>query len=342
MENYGELNFYISIGSVTSIFLLFGLNTTVITYLAKGAEGIKYQANSMALISNILGFILLLVITNYSTSLLLIGLSFLSMTVAEILGRRLYKTYFLIILCERITQIGLAMILYFVIGLEGIILGYALGALFFSYKFFISLKRISLNINEVRQRFKFLMHSYALNISQTLTLHADKLLIGPVFGFTMLGLYQLGFQFLMLLSIVPSSLFQYLLPQYSGGNRNSNTIYIGLVVAALLVLISIVLMPIAISNLFPRYVEVVPTAQIMSIGIIPMTVNAILNSRLLAKEESRRVLISALVYSISLLGLFYFLGTTMGLKGLGISLVVSLSFQSLILIVFSKGSFRSL
>ncbi len=47
---------------------------------------------------------------------------------------------------------------------------------------------------------------------------ADKLIIAPIFGFTILGNYALGMQFYMMFLIIPSIIFQYIVPQDASGN----------------------------------------------------------------------------------------------------------------------------
>jgi O-antigen/teichoic acid export membrane protein len=335
-EDYGELNYYISVASVSSVISMLGLGTTVITYVAKGSKKIASQANFVVLLSNAIGAVVLMTITNYYTALLLVGISFFSMTISETLGMKLYKKYFLLLVAERATQIGLAIALYYAIGLQGVIIGYTLGALTFSYSFFRSLRNISFDVSELKSRFAFLLHNYAFNISETLALHADKLIIAPVFGFTVLGFYQLGFQFLMVLGVIPASLFYYLLPQFSSGNKKGNVIYVALILATLFASIAPIIIPVLIDMFFREYIGVILTAQIMSIGIVPMTINSILNSSLLAKGHSKNVLVGAIVYISSLLILFYLLGTLVGVVGLGISVVVSLSLQSLVLFLLSR------
>ena|SRR5215211_51349 len=335
-KDYGELNYYISVASVSSVISMLGLSTTVITYVAKGSKKIGSQANLAVLLSNAIGAVVLMTITNYYTSLLLVGMSFFSMTISETLGMKLYKKYFILLVAERATQIGLAIALYYAIGLQGVIIGYTLGALTFSYSFFRSLRNISFDISELKSRFTFILHNYAFNISDSLALHADKLIIAPVFGFTVLGFYQLGFQFLMVLSVIPASLFYYLLPQFSSGNKKRNVIYVALILATLFASIAPIIIPVLINMFFRGYIEVILTAQIMSIGIVPMTINSILNSSSLANGHSKNVLIGAIAYISSLLILFYLLGTLVGVVGLGVAVVVSLSLQSLVLFLMSR------
>ena len=336
VDDYGKLNYYISIASMLSIISLLGLNTTVITFLAKGAKRIEYQANLVVVLTNAVVAIVLLLITNLYTSLLLIGMSFFSMTIAEILGKQLHKHYLILVGLERGSQIGLALILYYLLGLQGIVLGYALGALIFSFRFFGSLKYSSFEIGEIRSKFTFTVHSYIFNISQSLTNNADKLIIGPLFGFATLGLYQLGFQFLLFLGIIPASLFQYLLPRFSKQSEPKMATYIGFIMAGISAIVLFFCIPSVLITFFPKYVEGITGSQIMTLGVIPMTANSILNSKLLGKEQSKYVLIGAAVYSSSFLGLSYFLGGLLGLTGLGVSLVISLLLQTLTLYVASK------
>ncbi len=192
-EDYGRLNYYIAIGSMLSVVSLLGLNTTVITFVAKGFEKIRHQANLVVLVSNSFVFILLIFMNYPPLSFLIIGLSFFTMSVAELLGGKLYKKYFFLLIAERASQVALSIGLYFVIGIDGIIIGYAIAALTFSYRFFKTFRNFSFAISELRPRFAFMTHSYSLTLSQALTLYADKLIIAPLFGFTVLGLYQLGF-----------------------------------------------------------------------------------------------------------------------------------------------------
>jgi O-antigen/teichoic acid export membrane protein len=335
-EYYGELNYYISVAAISSVISTLGLGTTVVTYVAKGSKKIGSQANVVVLLSNAIGAVVLMIITNYYISLLLFATSFFSMTMAETLGMKLYKKYFFLVVAEKATQIVLAIALYYAMGLQGIIVGYALAALIFSYSFFRSLRNISFGVSELKSRFTFTLHSYSLNISDSLALNADKLIIAPVFGFTVLGFYQLGFQFLLVLGVIPVSLFYYLLPQFSSGNNKRNVIFAALVLATLFASIAPITIPVLINMFFREYIDVIPTAQIMSVGIVPMTINSILNSSLLAKGHSKNVVIGAIVYISSLLSLFYSLGTLVGVVGLGISVVVSLSLQSLVLFLLSR------
>ena len=142
-EEYGNLNFLLSIATFASVLSMFGLRITVMTYLSKGEESIHKQANLLVLFSNCIIFIpLLIIIQSIPTAFLFLGISFFNMSLAEMLGRRRHKKFFLLMIGSRIVLVSVAIVLFFVMGIEGIILGYAIATLFFSYNFFKSLKNI--------------------------------------------------------------------------------------------------------------------------------------------------------------------------------------------------------
>ena len=66
------------------------------------------------------------------------------------------------------------------------------------------------------------MHVYSLTLTRKMSLYLDKLLIPELFGFSILGEYLLGFQILMLLSVIPSSTIQFLLPIKSSVKQEKN------------------------------------------------------------------------------------------------------------------------
>jgi O-antigen/teichoic acid export membrane protein len=93
-----------------------------------------------------------------------------------------------------------------------------------------------------------------------------------------------------------------------------------------------------IERFFPQYTQAIPVAQLMIFGIIPQTMNSLMNSRLLGKEKSKLVAIGSAAYVSSLLILLYILGSHFGLLGLGMTVIVSSSIQSAVLFIINKYS----
>ncbi|MGH9879579.1 MAG: lipopolysaccharide biosynthesis protein, partial [Nitrososphaerales archaeon] len=304
--------------------------------LAKGNEQIKYQANLLVLISNvaILPFSFLLT-QNLTVLVALLGLSFYTMSWAEILANKRYKKFSVTIISQRAVQVLLSILLFLIMGIEGIILGYAISTLIFAYNFFRSFGGFTATLKELKERKSFIMHSYASAISTSITNFADKLLVAPLFGFATLGLYQLSFQFFMFLSVIPISMFQFMLPQESTRVSNKKIIVVGPAIAAAFAVIFYFTIPRIVESFFPHFLESIGSAQIMVFGVIPMSVSAVLTSRLLGRETSKPVFIAATVYLSTLSLLIFFLGQRLGLIGLAIAVLTSLTLQSTALFAMS-------
>ena len=95
-------------------------------------------------------------------------------------------------------------------------------------------------------------------------------------------------------------------------------------------------MPLIIPITFPKFVESIDAIRIMSIGIIPATISLIIQSKLLAKEKSKFVLVSKIINVLTILIGFILLGPILGIVGLAIVFVLSSTFESLFLFIISK------
>jgi O-antigen/teichoic acid export membrane protein len=146
----------------------------------------------------------------------------------------------------------------------------------------------------------------------------------------------LGFQFLYFLTVIPVSLTQYLLTQEASGIQRKKVQKIGILLSIGLAVISYFTIGPVIEQLFPHFVEAIPASRIMAMAIIPMTATAIMNSRLLGTEKSAPVLLGSAVYIAALFILLFALGTAIGLLGLSVAFVVSVSVQSVILLILGR------
>jgi len=336
-ESYGQLNYFLASTFIFGTIALLGLNPLITTYIAKGNENVKYQSNIVALVSSVAFIVPLILLTGYlQLSVLLVGVAFFQMSMAELLGRKMYKEYTMILVGQRATQIALGISLYFLYGMDGIIFGYAISFLAFSYRYFFTVKGFRLSIYQIRTNFKFMIHSYAMELARTVSMFSDKLLIAPLFGFAMLGFYQLGAQFLLFLGMIPTIMYHYLLPQEASG-VHSKKIGIGaFAISSMLAIGFVAVVPWIITNFFPNFTDSIFPAQLMSIGIVPMTVTSILSSRFLGIERSRPVFIGAIIYVTIQYTTIIILGNMFGIVGLAMSLIIALTAQSLYLLVTNR------
>ncbi len=332
VESYGLVNYYIALASVFAALALMGLDATLITFMAKGERKIWYQANSLILLSGLITAGVLSVF-QWSAGILSIAMVFFMMTLAEALGKKQYRAYAFLSVGQRVAQIVLSLLLYFPFGLLGIVFGYFLGNLIFSYRYLRFLPNFSLQIDTIKEKRTFALHSYGFNLIRNFTTYLDKIVIAPIFGYYILGLYQLGFQFFMFLSIIPLSLYYYLLPEESSGKSKGKIKVFGFaaaIVAAVAVFFSV---PYLIQNFFPSFVESIGIVRIMSLAVIPSTVAAIFNASLLGRGHSKTVLIAGLIYIVSLVTALLTLGQVLGTLGLAVTLVAAQSIQAVFLLL---------
>ena len=328
VDNYGLANYYISIAVIFSGVGTMGLNMTVTTYLAKGENKLLYEANMLTLVAGLVSALVLSVF-QWASGLLAVSLIFFSMTTAELLGRKNYKEFAFVSIGQRVTQMVLGLLLYFQIGVIGIIIGYFLGSLIFSYKYLASIKNFSFSIINLKEKRNFTIHSYGYTlIGQTLSNYLDKVLIGAVFGYFALGLYQLGFQFFMFLSLIPMSLQQYLLPEESSGNNRREIKIIGVILSTVASIALFFLCPYIITNFFPTFTDAIPLVSLMSLSVIPSAVAVILTASFLGNGKSKQVFTAGVIYLTSLMVCLAVMGLTIGILGLALAVITAKTIQA--------------
>ncbi|GIU72440.1 MAG: hypothetical protein KatS3mg003_1919 [Candidatus Nitrosocaldaceae archaeon] len=335
---YGEINYYIAFASLFAVVSLLGLDIQVMTFLPKGNKIIFTESFILMLISSsIAALIIFIMFSSIFLALLVIGNNIFVLTIAETLGNKKYRIYPIIMLTNRILQLLLAIYLYIIFSIEGIIIGYAIPALIVGSLSIFHLQDIKygLKLKFIRNKLKFAIYAYTFQISTVILIYIDKIILAPLFGFETLGLYQFAFQLLLFLAMIPMTLIQYLLPQEASNISKVNIKKIGLGLSILLSVIFFIASPVAINTFFPKYIEAIDAARIMAFGIVPMSINAIINAELLAKEKSKIVMLGSLAYIITLIILFIILGNMFDVMGLALAVVLSALFQSLVLL-FAK------
>jgi O-antigen/teichoic acid export membrane protein len=334
-DQYGKTNYEISIASLAASAALLGLNTTVTTYVAKGSSKINVQANQLILISSGIAAIIV-AFFNWILGFFVIGMAFWMMSTYELLGRKMYKQYAFVNIGARASQLFVSILLYYFLGITGIAIGFIISFLIFSQRYFISMKEFSRDFSEVKNKIKFSLNIYSFNMSNAFLLYFDKLIITPLFGYAVLGYYQLGFQFLLFLGMIPISFYQYLIPEESSGLKKSRVRFLGLLVSIGLTAILFLSSPWILQYLFPHYMASLDSMRIMSIGIIPMMIVWTLNSKFLNVGDTKYVLFGSAIYLTIQIGLIFYLGSTMNVIGLALAVVLALIAQASFLFISDK------
>src|SRR5919202_3359614 len=188
-DSYGKTNYDISMASLAANAALLGLNTTVTTFIAKGSSKIHVQSNQLILLSAGIAAIIVACF-NWILGFFIISMAFWMMSTYELLGRKMYKQYAFVNIGARASQLFLSILLYYLLGIVGIAIGFTISFLIFSQRYFISTKQFSRDFSEVKNKIKFSLNIYSFNMANAFLLYFDKLVIAPLFGYAILGYYQ--------------------------------------------------------------------------------------------------------------------------------------------------------
>lgn len=336
-EKYGEISYLISIGVIASMISLIGSGNTIVVYAAKG---IKIQPPMFLLVilsslitSTVLFFIF---VNDFSISLYVVGYAIFMLITSDLLGKKLYRNYSKIIIMQKILMITLAIGFFYVLGIQGIILGIAISFFPFGFLIYKEFKNAKIDLSLVSSRVGFIFNNYLLDLTNAFNGSLDKLIIAPLLGFGLLGNYQLGVQFMTILHIIPGIIFQYTLAHDATGNQNKLLKKIIIIGSVLLAFLSIILAPIVLPVLFPKFIEAVEIIQIMSISIIPATIITTYISKFLGAAKSKIVIIGSGVYLGIQIPAILILGTVWGVNGAAVSIVIATTIHAIYFMIIDR------
>ena len=332
-EDYGELGYLLSIAAIASTISIVGGQWTMSVYTAKGVR-IESSLYFISIItSTVTAIVLYFLFENVGIGVYVIGVVIFNLFVAEILGKKRYKTYSKIFFLQKIILVILAILLYYILGAEGVLLAYGISFLVFTSRIISTLRNHEFNFGLLRQHFKFWMFNYIIQLSNSARAQIDILLIGPLFGFALVGNYFLGLQVLGLFLILPLIIFKYTLPQDSSGSSTKQIKIITVATSIGFALLGIFVAPEVIPLVLPEYTDTVELIPLLSLAIIPRTVTTMLMSGFLGKENNMHLLVGNLIaFSIVVLGILY-LPEYFDIVGLAIAYVLSVTIQTIYLLI---------
>jgi len=344
-ENYGELAYYISLaGIATSISFIGGPKAiTVLT-----AKNIKIESTIFLLsisASIISAIILYIAFMNIGLSVYVLGAVIYNLASAELLGRKFYKKYSVYFILQKILFVILSLAFYYLIGPEGILIGIGLSFLIFIERIYNGFRKNKLDFPLLKTKFKFIANNFFLDLSWILDRQIDKLLIGPIFGFTILGNYYLAIQLLNMLAVFPEIVTKYTLPEDSSGTNTKKIKLLTVLFSVVLALIGVFILPSVIPIIFPEYTETLDAIPIISLCIIPTTISTLYISQFLGKEKSGYLVFTSVTSIIVLIVGILTLGQLFGIIGLVSSLLISDIFRAVLLFLltyFQKNHVKTL
>ena len=327
-ENYGEIHYFLGIAGMAQMISLVTTPNVVTVYAAKKIKiesTLFFLSICAGIISSIIVFILF---ERIDVSLLILSYIIFEMVNGILIGRSLFKRYAKFFLIQKILTVILGITFYFTFGFEGIIFALVLSYVPSIWIVINEFRNSQINFSLLKPRKGFILNNYLINIFSVISSQIDKIIIAPILGFELLGNYALALQFFAVLMILTNIVFKYILAQESSGedkNRLKNyTILFSIAIA----LFGIIAIPKIITILFPKFINSIDAMQIISILVIPGTIAMLYESKLLAKEKSKFLLISKITATVIIIVGFLTVGIAYEIIGLALTLLFALTFQA--------------
>ena len=333
---YGEIHYFIAIAAFAQIISLVGSSNVLTVYTAKK---IKIQATLffVSLLVGVVSTIVIIVIFfRFDAGLLVLGYVIFEMVNAVLLGRKAYTEYSKYFLTQKILMLVFGIGFYYLIGFDGILYGLVLSFVPYTVLIFREFKESKIDFSLLKSRKGFIINNYAMDISGRMGSSIDKLVVAPLLGFALLGNYSLALQFFIILYVIPTVIYKYLLPQDASGNLNNKLKQTAVLLSVAIAVFGVILFPHVIPNFFPKFIEAVEAIQIMSIAVIPGMFSLLYTSKLLGLEKSKFVLISKIIATSSLIIGFIILGPIFGIIGLAFVFLLTGIFEACFLFSISK------
>ena len=158
-EEYGELGFFISIANVGAAVSLFGFRTMVVVYESKNENVFPASFIFVLISANITALVTFVLIQNVYVSILIVGMVIFQIILSGLNSKQRYTDFAKHKIIRAIITVGVALVLFQIFGIYGILLGYFLSTLFI-------LKDLNFLINESDHKPVFLFkHSTRCPIS---------------------------------------------------------------------------------------------------------------------------------------------------------------------------------
>lgn len=325
VDAYGKIFYIFAIGNIVSNVSLIGAKNTLLVYVPKQIKLESALFLLVLILGSIASLIVFLIYSDSTVGIYTFGAVIFGLGATELLAKKFYTNYFLLMIIQKLSMVGLALGLYYLIGIPGIVLG--VGLSFFAYLVIVvkEFKTTEIDFSLLKPRFGFMFNSFMQHLLATLWNQVDKLMIVPLMGFTLLGNYQLGIQFIAVFQLLPFIVLKFSLPHDASGNPNRNLKIIVVLISICFTVLIIFIAPIIIPIFFEKFNYIVDLIQILSLSLIPLSINTTYTSKFLGSEKSRIIMIGSLITVLAHIVGILILGEIFGIIGVAISYVLGMT-----------------
>ena len=338
-SEYGEIHWFLGIAGIFSQIALFGTLNTLTVYTAKNVK-IQSTLYFISLVASaILSLTVIIIFPGFfeiDSGVILVAYVINTLALGDILGRKLYSTYSRYVLTQKVLSLVLGLVFFYSFGYESILFALALSYLFYTKRIIQCFKEIKIDFSLIKPRIGFISNNYVIMITQILNGQIDKIIITAILGFSVLGNYSLGIQFITVMMMFSTIVFRYILPQDSSGVSNKHLKVLVILVSIALSILGIILIPLFAPVYFPEFLELSDAIPILSLYLIPATIALIFESKFLSMEKSKVILIGGIISVVSYSAGMLILGPIYGIVGLSASLVISTSLKTVFFAIILK------
>ena len=337
-DEYGKIAFVLAIAMLAVRICYLGVGDAVIVNSAKDPKVIPTIYFVTILSGIIASIIVYFVYFDIGISVYVIGFVLFSLTVTKMLGKQQYKKYSYSLIIQSILQLGLTLLLYFLMGIGGVVLGFGISFLFTAYLVIPTLREYKINLAYFKSNLFFIGPSYIATLLKSASGTIDKIILLPILGYAAIGNYHLALQFFGILLVFPSILIKYLLPQRSVGKENKKFEIYAILISITLGVLGFFLAPVVVPMIFPKFLVTIEILPMISLAIIPKVITSLILVRFTAKKQSVPPLLGGSAFTVIHLGMLLILADTIGLFAVGLGFLLGSIFETIILyMIYLKG-----
>lgn len=331
-DDYGKINYFIGLASIAYGVSCIGTTNTITVYTAKDVKihaTLYFFSLAGGLVSSIILFVML---NRLDVVFLVFGLIISAMATGVQFGNRTFAQYARLLLIQKGLTLILGIGFYFLFGVEGVISALALSYISYSVIIFKGFRDSKVSFSLFKEKLGFILNNHMIILAGAFRDHVDKIVIVPILGFTYLGNYSLASQIIVILMMMPSTVFKYILPSDAKGKSTKKIKTYTIIISIILSLGGTFIIPIFIEEIFPQYTQISESISIMSVAIIPLSISLMLTSEFLGKEKSVIISIGTVITLPAMIGGVVLLGPSYGSVGIASAFVISCITQCVFLL----------
>ena len=333
---YGEIHYFLGIAGLAYAISLIGTQNTLIVSVAKKFKTVSTLSFITLIVASVSAALVVLIFYRFDVMLIIFGLIISELSIGYLLGKKIYKDYSKYVLTQKILMVTLGSGFYFLLGIEGILYGLALSYFHYIIVFYKIFSKSKISFSNLKPHSGFIRDNYLYSLSIGFRGHLGNLIIVPLFGFAVLGNYALSLQFIVVLMMFSNIIYKYLLGQEASNIQHEGLKKVAILVSIGISVLGITLLPLAVTSVFPKYIDSIDAIRVMSLTILPSTIAILYTSKLLSMEKSKAVLIGKAIQVLTMIAGIVVLGKFFDLMGIAIAFVSATIIEVIYLISYSK------